>query len=227
MITNITRNSRGDFIPKSAPRFREWAQNISAYITPGKATMWGIPSATRVELQSKTEDFAETQDNLPNDPTRAQLARRNQQQRELTTLIRFIIRFYLRRPEVTDADLIAMGIPPIDHIRTMHKVVTEKVEFVLQLRGIRQIAVDFWQQGIEHSKAKPRGYDGAVLIWNLGDERPQEATDFQFHTMASRRPFIIEFTDDDRGKTVWVALAWQNERGIRGEWSEFKSAIIP
>jgi len=227
MATHALRNSSGDFIPQNAARFREWAMNISEYITASKATMWGIPTNVITDLKTKAEDFAETQDSLPNDPNRAQLARRNQQQRELTELIRFIVRFYLRRPVVTDPELIAMGIPPIDRRRTARKTVAEKVEFTIHISGIRRIVVDFWQQGVEHSKAKPRAYDGAVLIWNFGKERPAEAGGFQHHTMASRRPFAIEFDEDDRGKTVWIALAWQNKRGIRGEWSEFKSAVIP
>ena len=228
MTTQPTRRSSGDFVPRNAEQFTHWVTNLVTYITPQRATKWGIPAATMTELKEvKLENFLNAQNDLPNDPNRFQIAFRNQAQRELTVLVRFIIRFYLRRPEVTDPELIAMGIPPIDHIRTMHKVVTEKVSFEIRISGIRRIIVDFWQQGVEHSKAKPRGYDGAVLIWNLGEERPHEAVDFQFHIMVSRRPFIIDFADEDRGKTVWVALAWQNERGIRGEWSEFKSAVIP
>ena len=228
MTTLPTRRLSGEFIPRNAEQFAQWAQNLVDYITPSRATKWGIPTTTMTELKDvKLENFLSAQVDMTNDSTRSQIAFRNAAQRELTTLIRFIIRFYLRRPIVTDPELIAMGIPPIDHIRTMHKVVTEKVSFEILISGIRRIIVDFWQQGVEHSKAKPRGYDGAVLIWHIGNERPQEATDFQHHTMASRRPFIIDFTDEDRGNTVWVALAWQNERGIRGEWSEFKSAVIP
>ena len=228
MATTFHRTGSRDFIPTNATQFEQWVVNISNYITPAKATLWNIPTATMDEFKSqKLEQFLTAQAEITNDPTRAQLAQRNKFQRELTTLIRFIIRFYLRRPEVTDADLIAMGIPPIDNIRTTHKTVTEKVDFVITISGIRHLVVDFWQQGVEHSKAKPRGYDGAVLVWNISDERPPEAEQFQHHTMASRRPFTIEFTDEERGKTVWIALAWQNERGIRGPWSEFKSAVIP
>ena len=228
MPTPNLRNSRGEFIPSNAELFEQWISNLSAYITPTRATLWGIPPATLDDFRSvKLENFLNAQADITNDPTRSKLAIRNAAQREVTAAVRFIIRFYLRRPEVTDGDLIAMGIPPIDTIRTMHKVVTEKVDFVLEVRGIRRIIVDFWVQGVEHSKAKPRGYDGAVLVWNIGDERPPEAENFMNHTMASRRPFVIEFLDEDRGETVWIALAWQNERGIRGEWSEFKSAKIP
>jgi hypothetical protein len=45
--------------------------------------------------------------------------------------------------------------------------------------------------------------------------------------MASRTPFILHFEETERGKTVYVSIAWQNERGILGQWSEYKSAIVP
>jgi hypothetical protein len=45
--------------------------------------------------------------------------------------------------------------------------------------------------------------------------------------MASRTPHTLIFEEGQRGKTVQIALAWQNERGILGAWSEYKSAVIP
>ena len=228
MITEQIRRSNGDFIPSNADKLAHWAQNISEYITPARATKWGIPPTTMTELREvKLVNFLNAQNALTNDSSRGMIAHRNETKSELVTLLRLIIRFYLRRPEVDDTDLIAMGIPPIDRIRTPRIVVTEEVDFVIHIHGIRRIIVDFWQKGVEHSKSKPRGYSGAELIWNIGKERPNEAKDFSRYTIASRRPFTIDFTEEDRGKTVWVALAWLNGRGIRGEWSEFKSAIIP
>jgi len=31
----------------------------------------------------------------------------------------------------------------------------------------------------------------------------------------------------ERGRTVYIALSWQNERGLIGQWSEIQSAVIP
>jgi hypothetical protein len=45
--------------------------------------------------------------------------------------------------------------------------------------------------------------------------------------LLSKTPYTLPFTEAERGKTAYVALAWQNGRGIIGAWSAIKSAIIP
>jgi hypothetical protein len=127
---------------------------------------------------------------------------------------------------------IEFGLSPRDTVRTEHHDVPELVEFELTLRGIREIVVNFWVKG-SASRAKPNGYDGAVLIWGIADlkstdEPPAGIADLTQHTMASKTPHALKFpNDEDRGKTVYIAAAWQNERGNLGDWSEIQSAIIP
>jgi len=119
-----------------------------------------------------------------------------------------------------------MGIPNHDDIRTDHRVVTEAVDFVIHLSNIRELVVDFWIQGADH-KVKPTAYDGAVIIWGITDAPPANPEDLTHHIMASRRPFTLHFDESERGQKVFMTLCWQNERGIRGAWAEYKSAIIP
>jgi hypothetical protein len=141
-------------------------------------------------------------------------------------VIRPFVRRFLQFEPVTNADRVNMRLPLHDIIRTDHKVVEEEVEFVLIIRGIRVVHVDFWILGADH-KAKPHGYDGAVLVWDVLDAPPADIHALDRHTMASRTPHTIEFPEEERGKTVYVALAWQNERGIIGRWSDIKSAVVP
>ena len=55
-------------------------------------------------------------------------------------------------------------------------------------------------------RAKPLGYDGAVLIWAIGDAPFTRIEDLRDgNLMASRTPHTLVFTDDQRGKTVSVA----------------------
>jgi hypothetical protein len=45
--------------------------------------------------------------------------------------------------------------------------------------------------------------------------------------LATRTPYVLEFTEKERGKTVYVAICWQNEKGECSPWSEIESAIAP
>jgi len=40
-------------------------------------------------------------------------------------------------------------------------------------------------------------------------------------------PCALTFSGEHRGKTVYIAAAWQNERGNVGQYSEILSAVIP
>jgi len=220
------RSTRGDFVPTNAARFQDWANGLVTYITPARVTAWDIPSATMSRVFDLLDTFNELQDNFPNDPTREQTERRNAAQRALTSEIRELVRFYLRRKVVTDADLKAMGIPPIDTIRTAHKNVTETVDFRIVINGTNNIIVDFRQSGAIH-RAKPAGYDGAVLVWAISETEPKRDEEYNFHSLASRTPYTIEFDNQMSGKRVWVRAMWQNARGITGRLSEAQTAIIP
>jgi hypothetical protein len=127
---------------------------------------------------------------------------------------------------MTSSQWLSLGLSPPDLVRTPHIDVTEVVEFELRLRNIREVLINFWIKGEAHH-AKPAGYDGAVIIWDVLDSPPAVPDDLSHHTMASRTPHALEFREDQRGKTVYMALAWQNERGLLGQWSEIQSAIIP
>jgi hypothetical protein len=123
-----------------------------------------------------------------------------------------------------DSDWLRIGLKPRDMIRTPHIEVNEVVEFELKLHEIRQILVNFWVKGTAH-KAKPAGYDGAVIIWAVLDA--PDVHSLTRHTMASKTPHSLDFPEEERGKTVYIAAAWQNERGIIGPWSEILNTIIP
>ena len=226
---------RHDYVPSNAAQFIVFMTRLLDYARPkvtadsGTDTTaeWAnIPYDRYSELESGFNTFSQAFTVAVEAPTHANIIRRQEAQANSVRLLRAFVNQFLRFPPVTNADRAEMGVPIHDTIRTDHKVVTEMVDYVLHLRNIREIMVDFWIQGADN-KAKPHGYDGAVIVWGTLDHQPKHTDELIHHSMASRTPFALHFEEADRGKTVYVASAWQNERGIIGQWSEFKSAIIP
>jgi len=190
-------------------------------------TKWTyIPTSAVDALDEAFVDWEEHFIPTQSPHTPAVTAMKNDARRRVEPIVRNFVQQFLRWPPVTDGDLVNMNLPLRDLTRTPHIEVTEMVEFELTLRHIREIMVNFWEKG-RLNLAKPAGYDGAVIVWDVLDTPPDNPDQLNRHEMASRTPHTLSFIEEERGKTVYITAAWQNERGNRGNWSEIQSAIIP
>jgi hypothetical protein len=192
---------------------------------PNHKGAWTVTPAQITELK-EFADEAQLALNRLVSGSAVDVARAREAFTALVRNMRFLHSRKFFSPPMEDADYVRLGLRPPDRIRTEHTVVNELVEFEIRLRGIRELEVNFWIKGAAH-RAKPEGYEGAVVVWDLLDAPPERPTDLAHHTMASRTPHIIEFDETDRGKTAYIALQWQNERGITGPWSEVQTAVVP
>jgi len=216
----------GDWMPHTRPAQLALAKRWLD-VLPGREQDWQIPGGMVQRLGALTGEAENLRDRA-NGPegTRADAASERTAFQELVAHMRDIRRRVFFIPPLTKADFAGLGLQPPDTVRTPHIAVSERVDFVIHLSSIRELVIDFWVQG-ESRRAKPRGYDGAVIIWGIRDTPPVQPVELAHHAMASRTPHTLTFDETQRGKTVQIALAWQNERGILGPWSEYKSAIIP
>jgi len=158
--------------------------------------------------------------------TPANMIRRNEARTVLEKSIRGMVNQFLRFPPITDADRKEMGIPIRDTIRTPHTKVEEMVDMLIKLRNENELMVHFRQRGADN-RAKPTGYDGAVIIWCISDTEPATLKEYGEHTLASKTPYAVKFDTHESGKRVWFRAAWQNARGILGDYCEAKSAVVP
>ena len=217
---------KGNFIPSNPEKYELFMKRILDYASAHK-TEWGhIPND---RLQSLTDAYNAFQDALgsyQNIPIKANRQVVRDTQAVATKELRLFIKQYLRFPPVTDADRVAMGIPNYDGVRTNHFEVSEKVEFTLGQDGPRAVKVRFKVLGAS-GRAKPSRYDGAVIIWAVLDKPPSGIVELTRHAMASSTPHTIWFSDEERCKKVYVALAWQNDRGIVGPWTDIQWAAVP
>lgn len=219
-----------DYIPSRDADFDGWFRNLVQYavmMALGPQAAWThIPAPLIAELEAAYVAWHEAYVPTLTPHTSVETRAKNDARAAAERLIRAFKRQFLDWPPVNDEDRVAMKLRLPDLVRTPHIEVKEEAEFLLRLRGIREILVDFWVKGTER-RAKPEGYDGAVLIWGVLDAPPANQGELTGHAMATRTPHALKFGETQRGKTVYVAAAWQNARGNIGQWSEIQSAVIP
>jgi hypothetical protein len=91
---------------------------------------------------------------------------------------------------------------------------------------IRMLIIYFRDMLIE-GRAKPPGVHGAEIKWGFSDTPIVNPDELPHSAFDTHSPFRLEFRGEDRGKTVWFCLRWENTRGEKGPWSEIVSAIVP
>jgi hypothetical protein len=221
---------RGDYIPNNDAKFDVWFKFLIQYILPkisGIPPVWPhIPQAAFTTLQDAYAAWSAAYETFIGPHTKVDTEAKNDAKKAAKGVIRPFVNQYLRFPPVTDEDRTAMGIPNHDNTRTpIGKPKTVPV-FTIIIKGIRRVTIPFNDEGTT-SRAIPYGMNGAVISWKVSNT-PITSPKLLDHTeLATKSPFILYFDEEDRGKTVYIALQWQNEGGVRGDYSEIECAIIP
>jgi hypothetical protein len=152
----------------------------------------------------------------------------NTAQGDFTPAYRQLYTGFLRNnPLVTDGDLIAMGLPQHSsggHTPAPVPTTTPGVRIKLPAPGI--VELDFFDATSE-KRAKPDGVHGTEIAWAILDTTPTDWSQLVHSAFDTHTPYRFSFSGEDRGKKLFFALRWENNRGEKGPWSEIFDAIIP
>jgi hypothetical protein len=145
-----------------------------------------------------------------------------------TVLFRTLEGMLKSSPLVTAADLEAMGLPKRrSGGGTAAPVATEPPDSDVDTSVIRRLGIRFFEKGHGHKRAKPAGQYGAEIRWIISSTPPASLDELLHSDISTHTPFTLEFENNQRGKTVYFALRWENTSGKKGPWSEIRSAMIP
>jgi len=188
---------------------------------------WNVPAEELAELTALYNAAAAAYDRN-NSETRGPVSAVNAKTafQALAAFMRNVKKRRFLSPPLLRSDWARLGLQEPDGARTAHHDVTEKVEFQIHIRSIRQLRIEFQIQGASN-RAKPKAYPGAAIVWRVGEEQPADINEFTRHATASRTPHTLRFSETERGKKVWISMAWQNSRGIVGHWAAYQNAIVP
>jgi hypothetical protein len=217
-----------DFIPKNDRSFLAWVQNFSS-ILPYHAADWNIPQEEINALHALTVNF-ETKLNLAETPdtrTTVSIYAKKEARKETETKARAIVKAYIAyNPAVSNDARLAMQVPVHKTTRTPVPPPTELTEYEVDTSIIRQLTVNFHASG-STKKAKPEGVHGAEIRWAILGAPPLSLDELTHSSFDTRTPFTLVFDENQRGKTVYFCLCWENTTGAKGPWSEIVNAIIP
>jgi hypothetical protein len=215
-----------DYIPQRDSELVAWSANFTAGVAVNAST-WGIPPDEVANLQTADAAFATLHAQADSPAKNAIIvAEKNTAREVLKEKIRELAGFWLKNPIITDAQRIALGLHVHDTTPSNIPAPKSRPELDIDVLDFRRLKVLFHDMGSD-SKAKPYGVNGAVVAYAVLDAPPADPAALTRTALATRTPYILEFTEEERGKMVYVAICWQNEKGEKGPWSEIESAIVP
>jgi hypothetical protein len=215
-----------DYLPQKDSELVAWGDNFVSQLS-AHYTEWEIPSTDVTELQADLDHFTSLHDQADS-PAKNEIivTEKNAARKLFKDKVRGLVNFRLRNPVITDAQRVAMGLHVRDTTPSKIPAPTTRPELDIDVLDVRRLQLRFHDMG-KQTNARPYGVNGAVAAYAVRDTPPTSINDLTRTALATHTPFTLEFTEEERGKTVYVALCWQNERGERGPWSEIESTFIP
>jgi hypothetical protein len=217
-----------DFLPRKEAEFYAWVATFFTYLI-ANLSRFGISSSVLSPLTALRDDFNAKYmaAQAPSTRTKATVLAKNYALKALKQAIRAFIREYLTFNHlVTDADRDNLGLPVHKTDRTPVPDPTTYPWFMIDSSIIRMLIIHF-RDSLSENRAKPFGVHGVEIKWGFSETPILNPEDLPHSTFDTRSPYRFEFSGEDRGKTVWFCLRWENTRGVKGPWSEIVSAIVP
>jgi len=215
-----------DYIPRKDSELVQWGNNFADKLAL-YAGKWNIDPDVVAALAAALAAF-KLWVAITDSPERnkVNVSAKNGARKEFVRQIRALANFQLRNPVITDAQRIELGLRVHDSKPTPILPPTEVPVLEIELLGPRRLSFVFFSPDSE-SKAKPYGINGAVIVYGVLDTPTTSQDNLPHSVLATRTPHTLELTAADRGKTVYFAVCWQNEKGQRGPFSEVGSTIVP
>jgi hypothetical protein len=217
-----------DFIPSKDADFAQWASNLMDYLGQ-KLNQYGITQNAYESVRVLYDQFAAAYALAENPLTRTSAAVVGK--RETRTAFTAALRLFLKgnvtyNNQVGDVDRTNMGLPVYDSSHSPVPPPSTYPDMAIDSSVIRRLSVHYHDHG-SNRRGKPAGVQGAIVRWGILENVPNGVEELPHSALDTRSPYTLDFEDKQRGSKVYFCLAWQNNKGEQGPWSEIECAIVP
>jgi hypothetical protein len=216
-----------DYVPSTDSGLLSWITYFLKNLAPLCEELH-IPPATYELLRADFETFKATMSIANNSSTRTSPAiqNKNRAKKALIQTVRQLVRQYLaHNPTLTGDKRCRLGLPIHKKTRTPAPIATDAPHCHITLHKPCEVTIRYYDR--RHRKAKPKGQHGVEIRYAILPTRPTCLTQLIRGTLCTRTPTILKFSEEDRGKTLYLVMCWENTRGKRGPWSAIYDSIIP
>jgi hypothetical protein len=217
-----------DYIPESDGKFLGWVKNLFTEVELS-AVIWNLNPGSWAHINPPLIMRYETALTKAHDPNRgkADVRAKNDARNLLKKETRQYVNEFLKyNPRIHDEDRVRIGLPvydrkptPVGTPETMPLVVVK-----ILAPGVLEFNV---KDSKSRRKAKPAGIHGFEVRWAILDAPPLNWEQLAYSSFATHTPLRLSFSGNERGKTLYFALRWENTRGVKGPWTEIMNTIIP
>jgi hypothetical protein len=218
-----------NYLPNRDIDLLKWITNLLKYLM-SRVTKFNVPQSEYDGLDGERNTYSQKLEVATEPATRTPMSvqSKNDAKEVLEKHIRKFVREYLINNHLlTNDDLKMLGLPIHKTTRTPAPVADDAPDFDIDSSRIYKLIIHFFESDGEHKRSKPAGQHGVEIRWVISDVPIEKASDLLHSSFDTHTPHTLEFEGDQRGKTVYLALRWENTRGLKGQWSEIRKAIIP
>jgi len=167
----------------------------------------------------------------PSTKTKIITLEKTESRKVLTEYLRFLVGKYITgNDKVTNGDRESLGLTVRDKKPTpvQKPVDVPFMEIDFKIRG--QHSGSLWTNTFvgekKRKQKKPKGVAFAVVRWGILPNEPTNTEDLPHLILTSDSKFTINFSKENKGKTVYYVACWSNAKGQMGAWTEITNVII-
>ncbi|WP_162510704.1 hypothetical protein [Treponema endosymbiont of Eucomonympha sp.] len=212
------------------------AQNWIAVLKDQTDNPWNIPAAEQSALGTLSDGAQALLEQVQSSArTPVIVAECKAEFEALASKMRFVKNRYFLSPPLTAADFISLWLHPKDTTRTPVPAPESQAEADITLPGVHLLTLHL--KAVSGSPPDPHRADYGYRIYfgvlsPDGSKRgltaaPVSGEELPHSRFTRRKTEAFDFSAEDRGKTVYFCIRYENAKGKSGPWGPIFSAIIP
>lgn len=215
------------YIPAKDADYDAWANNFQTLIT-ANPSLYGLVTADAVSISSEFAVWhaAYLLVLSPTTKTKTTVNSKDTARNASTALFRAYATIIRANLSVTDANKIALGVPPRDPTNTP---VPPPATFpVLAVLNSTSLATNMQYRDTltPLSRAKPAGVTQMEVRKVTSATVISDPNAIPYDRMETSTPFALAWDSTDIGKTAYIVARWTNRKGDVGPWSAIVTTTV-